>query len=179
MIKEAVLGTSSYERAVFYLEREVATASLVVPEGPPIYLWPDQKISAQRWDNQGFEVGWSMVNRFATKFPTRVHQFFLVDELNNRPSDITEAQIDIALHDLANASPALSRSPLLVKNCHPGEVRRYKESVFLTATGVNRCSNLDAAFQRQKLLFFEEHYPEFGFEDFQSTNQIFIRLSLA
>ena len=158
---------SVYERTIVHLEGEASNAGMVIPEGPPIYLWPDAKYPSQRWDNKGFELGWSMVNDLTARISSNVHHFFLVDEFNNRPVDFDEGWENHILNQIAYVSPAFSRTSLLQQDNHPRNVARFRESDFLKAGEPNGCSNLDAAFQFQKLLFFAERYPDFTLEHLQ------------
>lgn len=156
-----------YERTISFLEKEACLSTVVIPEGPPIYIWPDDRYSTQRWDGSSFNIGWQLINDIATRLSSKTYHFFLIDELNNRPPFVEESEVNGILNQIARTSSALLNSSLLQRDDDRERIRRYKESDFVRNDSSNRCSNLDASFQREKLLFFTEHFPEITFENFK------------
>jgi len=164
--RREVISDSFYERTISFLEKEACYAAVVIPEGTPIYLWPSDQYPAQRWDSLEFEAGWQVVNDIVVRVPSKSHHFYLIDELNNRPPFVGESEVNGILNQIAHTSPALFNSPLFQKDDDQKRVRRYRESDFVRSDSSYKCSNLDASFQREKLLFFAEHFPEVTFENF-------------
>lgn len=151
---EAGGGVSRHEKAATYIEKEVQAARMLIAEGPPIYLWPDQRYPAQKWENPGFQAGWRLINDISARTPTKMHHFYLIDEWNNRPSDFEKSHVNPMLAYIAVRSPAFHSSPLFQESSESRKVTQYNESDFVEKNDLNRCSNLDASFQREKLLYF-------------------------
>lgn len=172
--RREVISGSFYERTISFLEKEACSAAVVIPEGTPIYLWPDDQYPAQRWDSLEFEAGWRVVNDIVVRVPSKSHHFYLIDELNNRPPFVGESEVDGILNQIAHTSPALLNSPLFQKDDDQERVRRYRESDFVRNESLNRCSNLDASFQLQKLLYFTERIPEVKLENFKKLLLIIV-----
>ncbi len=141
------------KKVLEYIEQEATTRKVIIPEGPPIYLWPFKE--SHRWDGAAFANGWKMVNKLSNRIPLeKTQHFVLVDDINNKPEGITENNQQKQLHKMRQTSEILARSPIFLD----GEVKhapiyKFLESSFTKSNSSNYCSKLDANFQKQKILY--------------------------
>ena len=143
------------ERKVLgYIEKEAASRKIVIPEGPPVYLWPFKE--SHEWNSGSFINGWKMVNNLSNRIPLeKTEHFVLVDDFNNRPEGITENHRQEQLRKMGQTSEILAQSPIFLNG--DGKVKhapiyRFLESAFLGNNETNQCSRLDAGFQKQKII---------------------------
>lgn len=140
-------------KVLSYIEQEVSARRVIIPEGPPIYLWPFKE--SHEWNSGVFLNGWKMVNDLSNRIPLeKTQHFVLVDDYNNRPEGVTESDRQEQLKKMGQTSDVLMRSPIFLNgNVKHAPIYRFLESSFvIESTSSNRCSSLDAGFQKQKII---------------------------
>lgn len=177
MEKLRIYQDSFFERSTSYttsdvlaiVEEETAKKSVMVLEGPPIYLWPQPSYPSQQWYHPAFTQGWSLTTAIGNFVAAdKIQHFVLVDDYNYRP----EGEVDLERRalELGHQAPALVMSPVFDGEANILPVQRYLESAFVQENGNNQCSSLDAQFQREKIL----HQLMEGRVDLSSLNQLLL-----
>lgn len=129
-------------------EASRADSRVIVVEGPPLYLWPHPDFPVQDPTHPSFVAGWELLDRIGAEIPDDSFQHWkLVDDYNNRPDDDQVPVITEPVGSLfSDAAPRLKAD------------RVFWESEFVDPSSLrNGCSNLDAAFQYQKLEAATDH----------------------
>lgn len=145
---ERALLSLKNERVIEDIVAEARTKTIVVPEGPPIYLWP--ALVEQRWDNPAFVKGWGIVNAVSGKLPKqKLRHYVLIDDLNYRPEGVTEQTLTMRMGGVWQTADDVAKSPIF--NDDKGEAVRISEAELSVSVGSTVCSVLDARFNKQKI----------------------------
>ena len=138
-------------------------------EAPPLYLYPNtgEEYATQRWESPALRNGWRFSGEIIPEVKgKKVTHFILIDDFNNVPDGVEERHHLEQLFRLKSV-PELASSDIFISNGH--EVVRRLESEFVQDGKQNRCSNLDASFQREKIIFQAE--PEEGIPLLDAMNE--------
>lgn len=149
------------ETAVDIILQEIGSKRNVILEGSPIYLYPSSESGyvSQQWDNGAFLQGWAFISLLQdrlTKVGTaHLTPFVFVDEFNNIPEDYTNRDFLRRFAQLVKSSEIIESSPIGNPGENESSVIYRLESEFTRPddSSFNICSNLDAGFQREKLIY--------------------------
>lgn len=159
----------TWQRAKEIILHRVAFKDRVIFEFSPFYLYPSCEIGyrTQSWDHPAFRNGIRFVSEVSSQIlPEKVIHFILVDDFNNVPEGVTNSDIMRRLME-ARRIPELAESALF-SPCTNGQSVFYWESDFVQNGAKNSCSNLDAAFQKEKILF-DRETDEVNLHNLRST----------
>lgn len=158
-----------WQRAEEIILHRVSFKDRVIFEFSPFYLFPSSEAgySTQSWGHPAFRNGIRFVSEVSNKIPPeKVVHFVLVDDFNNVPEGTTNLDILKRLME-AKRIPELAESVLFASDVK-GQSVFYWESDFVKDGAENSCSNLDAAFQKEKILF-ERESDEVNLPNLRST----------
>jgi hypothetical protein len=153
--KPEVKALGHEEKVLRYIEQEAESRTVVIPEGSPIYLYPFEDRESQQWTSPAFVNGWKIVNDLSRRLPAeKTKHFILVDDYNNRPEGATKNDLREQLLKMGQSSEILAQSPIFSNNGNfqHAPTYRFLESKFTESNSSNQCSELDAAFQSQKII---------------------------
>lgn len=160
---------NSWQRAKEIILHRVSFKDRVIFEFSPFYLYPSCELGyrTQSWDHPAFRNGIRFVSEVSSQIPQeKVIHFILVDDFNNVPESVTNSEIMQRLME-ARRIPELAESVLFSPHTNSQSVF-YWESDFVQEGTKNSCSNLDAAFQKEKILF-DRKADEMNLQNLKST----------
>lgn len=146
----------SQEEVLSYVTCLANEREYAIVEGSPIYLFPDaERYESQGWTHPAFTQGWKFVNALTEQFEEQQLQHaLLLDDFNNVSDGYDIDGIDEKMDRLRHHE-VMGESILFDEN-YPEERVLFRFETDYTRDGdtaFNVCSNLDAGFQKEKILF--------------------------
>lgn len=135
------------------LELEAMQKFSVTIEGPPLYLWPpkSKQFKSLQWESEDFQGGWEFVQALTGRLPEhKTHQYILLDDLNYLPEDTGNSGIERYVERLRRSSNVIAESAIFLPESK--RIKKFSESELSFKTNTTICSELDAAFNVQKII---------------------------
>lgn len=145
----------SKESAISHILKLALTRQKVVLEGSPVYLFPNSEYASQEWEHKGFTRGWDFINTLdQTLDQEQVQHAVLIDDFNNIPQGYEDANIVDERFSALRSIPVIAESVIFDKEKEENQVIfRFETDFTRDDESFDVCSNLDAGFQREKILF--------------------------